>query len=296
MPADPSILTTRKRVAYFTSNLIIRTLLGAILLIPYRFRIPAMGWLVSRVIGPIAGYPQRIRNNLALVCPDLPESEIASLCHAVSDNAGRTLIEIYSGDDFIDRARNVEPEGPGLAALEAAQQSGRPVFIASAHFGNYNVVRAVLRLRGIDAGALYRRMANPYFNDHYVRAMKMTGETMFEQGRNGLRSMVRHLKSGGVVALLHDLYVFGGAPLTFFGKKANTSLVTAELALKYDALIIPTYVIREPNGLDFRLILRDPIPHSDPETMTQALNDDLETMVRANMSQWFWIHKRWKYV
>ncbi len=28
--------------------------------------------------------------------------------------------------------------------------------------------------------------------------------------------------------------------------------------------------------------------------MMQALNDDLETLVRAHMDQWFWIHRRWK--
>ncbi len=296
MPVDPSILTKQERLGFFTSNLVIRALLGAVLLIPYRLRIPAMGWLVSNVIGPPAGYRRRVRNNLSLVCPELSKDDVEGLCRAVSDNAGRTLIEIYSGNGFIDRAKDVTPDGPGFAALQAAQENGQAVFIASAHFGNYNVIRASLRQRGIDCGALYRRMANPYFDKHYVDAMKKTGEIMFEQGRNGLRSMVRHIRSGGVVALLHDLHVQGGAPLRFFGQTAHTSLVTAELALKHNALIIPAYVIRQPNGLDFKLVLHEPIPHSDPETMTQALNDDLEKMVRAHMNQWFWIHKRWKLV
>jgi len=294
MPADPSTLTRAERVQYFASNVLIRGLIGTVLLVPYRLRIPAMGWLMSRVIGPLAGASKRIRYNLNLVCPELSATEVSRICHEVSDNAGRTLIEIYSGDDFINRAKNTVPKGPGYAALQAARAAGQPVFIASAHFGNYNVLRVSLRERGVDAGAIYRRMANPYFNEHYVRAMKKTGETMFEQGRNGLRDMVKHLKSGGTVAILHDLYVHEGAPLTFFGKKADTSLVTCELALKYNALVIPTYAIREPNGLDFRILMNEPIPHSDPVTMTQALNDDLETVVRDNMGQWFWVHKRWK--
>lgn len=294
MPVDPSTLTTKERAQYYVSNVVIRGVLGAILLIPYRFRIPAMGWLMSRIIGPLAGANRRVRNNLKLVCPELSKDEVSHICRAVSDNAGRTLIEIYSGNDFVDRAKNVTPEGPGFAALQAARKAGQPVFIASAHFGNYNVLRVSLRARGTDAGAIYRRMANPYFNEHYLRAMRMTGETMFEQGPNGLREMVKHLKSGGTAAILHDIFVHEGAPLTFFGKRADTSLVTSELALKYNALIIPAYAVRLPNGLDFRITMHDPIPHSDPVTMTQALNDDLENVVRAHMGQWFWIHKRWK--
>ena len=73
-----------------------------------------------------------------------------------------------------------------------------------------------------------------------------------------------------------------------------TSTVTAELALKYGAEIIPFYAIRQPNGLDFRIELHAPIPHSDPMQMTQAMNDDLEEMIRTHMDQWFWIHRRWK--
>jgi KDO2-lipid IV(A) lauroyltransferase len=28
--------------------------------------------------------------------------------------------------------------------------------------------------------------------------------------------------------------------------------------------------------------------------MTQALNDSLEALVRGNLDQWLWIHRRWK--
>ena len=34
--------------------------------------------------------------------------------------------------------------------------------------------------------------------------------------------------------------------------------------------------------------------HGDPLVMTQALNDSLEAVVRQNIDQWFWIHRRWK--
>ena len=73
-----------------------------------------------------------------------------------------------------------------------------------------------------------------------------------------------------------------------------TSLVNAELALKYGAEMIPVYGIRKENGLDFEIVMQDPIPHTDPETMTQTVNDKLEELVRQHMGQWFWIHRRWK--
>ena len=38
----------------------------------------------------------------------------------------------------------------------------------------------------------------------------------------------------------------------------------------------------------------EPVAPAGPEAMMQALNDDLERVVRAHMDQWFWIHRRWK--
>jgi len=90
----------RRGPAEFASNLAIRALIGAALLVPYRYRVPMAGWVVSRLVAPLAGYSKRVRDNLAHVMPDLPQTEVRRLMRAVPDNAGRTLIEIYSGKDL----------------------------------------------------------------------------------------------------------------------------------------------------------------------------------------------------
>jgi len=283
-----------KRASQYFTNLFLRGLIGLALSLPYDTRVRLMGWLVERVVSPLAGYPKRIRNNLAHVMPDLPEAEIARLTRAVPNNAGRTLIELYSGQHFVDRAAQAPISGPGFEKLEAARLAGRPVILVTGHFGNYDVSRANLIAKGHNMGALYRRMSNPWFNAHYVASISKIGEPLFEQGRKGMTQMVRHIKAGGVLGILTDLHAHGGARLDFFGKPAITSLVTAELALKFDAALIPVYAIRQPDGLSFEIVVQDEIPHSDPETMTQAVNDGLEALVRENMHQWFWIHRRWK--
>jgi KDO2-lipid IV(A) lauroyltransferase len=293
MPADPSDLSFAARAGYFGANLFLRGVIGLAGLVPYRWRVPMMGWLVAR-LAPLAGFDKRVRDNLKLACPDLPEATVKHLCKAVPDNAGRTLIELYAGRPFQDRARAAPVTGPGLAALEQARAQGRPVILMTAHFGNYDAARANLISRGFQMGALYRRMANPYFNAHYLRTISAIGTPMFEQGRRGMIEMVRHLKGGGIIAIVGDLHTHGGRELQFFGQPAVTAIAPAEMALKYDAALIPVYAIRQPNGLDFEIVMHEPIPHSDPETMTQAINDGLEALVRDHMEQWFWIHRRWK--
>ena len=293
--STPDPLPPTARLRYFATNLALRGFFGVALALPYRWRVPLMGALASRVIAPLAGWRRRVRDNLRHVMPDLPKAEVARLTRAVPDNAGRTLIEIYSGAEFVERVKDAPIEGPGLAALEQARTEGRPVILVTAHFGNYDVARAALIARGHNMGALYRRMRNPYFNAHYVRSISAIGTPMFEQGRRGMVQLVKHLKDGGVLGILTDLYAYGAPALPFFGQPARTSLVTAELALKYDAVLIPTFSIRQENGLDFVVRLEEPIAHTDAEAMTRAVNERLETLVRNHMDQWFWIHRRWKH-
>ncbi|SEO67909.1 KDO2-lipid IV(A) lauroyltransferase [Salinihabitans flavidus] len=264
------------------------------LMIPYRARVRAFGWLTSRVIAPLAGHPQRIRANLAHAWPDLPESEVRRLCRDVPDNIGRTMIEIYSGEAFSRHiAATVTPRGPGMAALDAAQQAGRPVILVSGHFGNYDAVRVIVARRGYRIGGLYRPLNNPLFNAHYLRAMERIATPVFPRGRRGLAQMVKFLRAGNTIALLVDQY-YNGTVLEFFGKPAPSAISAAEMALKYDALLVPTYAIRQPDGLSFDVVVEEPVPPSDPVTMMQAVADSLEARVRAHPGQWLWVHRRWK--
>ena len=270
-------------------------IMGLARILPYDRRIPLMGWFFAHVLGPLAGWRQRIRDNLAMARPDLPAHEVRRLTRAVPANAGRSLAEIYSGAEFTDRIRMADPlTGPGLPALEQAAQAGRPVILAVAHFGNYDAMRAALSGRGWPVGALYRPMNNEAFNRHYIPAMRAIAEPMFPRGRSGLASMLRFLKGGGWMALGFDQYDGHCAELKFFGLPSKTVLTPAELAIRYDALIVPVAGIRQPDGLSFRVEVGAPIPHSDAATMMQALNDDLERLVRDHMEQWFWVHRRWK--
>ena len=278
----------------YIEDRLIRGLFWALLRLPYRWRVPFAGWAVSRIVAPLAGYRRRIRTNLAHILPDLAPAEVERIVRAVPDNVGRTLIEIYSGPEFIARAVSHPLTGPGVAALEAAHEAGRPVILVTGHFGNYDASRAALIARGYRVGALYNPMKNRYFNAHYVRAISRIGTPLFPRGKKGLADMVRHLRSGGMLGLLVDQSMSHGAPLTFFGKTALTALSAAELALKYDALVIPTYAVRQADGLSFEITVEAPIAEDTPAVMTQALNDSLETIVRHNLDQWFWIHRRWK--
>jgi KDO2-lipid IV(A) lauroyltransferase len=267
---------------------------GVLRVLPYEKRIAAFGWLGRHVIAPLAGMRARIRANLAHVWPELPPAQVRALTRLVPDNMARTLAEIFTGAPFIARARASPVEGPGLAALDAAHAEGRPVVLVTAHLGNYDAVRAYLLGRGFAVGGFYMPMTNPAFNRRYVRAISGIGTPVFARDRDGMAQMLRFLRKGGMVGMVADHYMKHGVLMDFMGKTARTSLAVAEIALKYQALMVPVYGIRQPDGVSFVVRIEDPIPHTDPETMTRALHISTEAQIIAHPEQWMWTHKRWR--
>ena len=287
-------LRTTERMRYALEFLLVKIIFSAVNLLPFRSRRSLMGSVFAFVIAPVAGYRTRIRNNLDLIWPQLDQDRKAALAVDTAKNIGRTVCEILSPMDLLDLARQTEITGAGLGALEEARKTGQPAIIVSGHFGNYDLVRASLIHHGFNVGALYRRMNNPYFQDFYIDKISQTGTPLFERGRPGLSQMVKHLKGGGTVAALIDVRARNGESIPFLGKPARISPSMAELALRYNAILIPFFGTRLSDSQGFTAVLDAPIPHTDPKTMTRALTYALERRVCSNPEQWFWIHNLWR--
>lgn len=291
MPVSPAPdqPTLRHRIEDMATAAIIR----GVRLLPYRKRLAAMSWIFRRILGPLA-LNRRVRENLALVLPDLTPAEVRAICTGVADNFGRSFIELHSGTEFARFAATLPIGGPGLAALDQAHAQGRPVVLVSAHFGNYDAWRAGLTARGFKVGGLYMPMTNPLANRRYVDTIESIAAPLFPRGPEGMTDMLRFLKSGGMLGLLGDHYMARGELVPFLGKPAWTATSAAKMALKYNALLVPLYATRNADGITFTIEVEAPIPHSDALTMTQALNDSASARVRAHPGQWFWLHRRWK--
>ncbi|MGR3507119.1 MAG: lysophospholipid acyltransferase family protein [Paracoccaceae bacterium] len=269
-------------------------LLGLLNLMPYRLRVQLGSWVFARVIAPRAGYRSRVQENLTLIYPDMAEKDCTRIGAATLRNIGRMVIELLSPKGLQKKALAAPVSGPGWDAMLEARQNNRPVILVSGHFGNYDVIRAGTIARGFRVGGIYRALNNPYFNRYYLRNISTIGTPLFERGRRGLGEMVRFLRQGGTVAMLIDQHMSKGEPLAFMGQTALTALSAAEMALKYNALLVPCYGIRRADGLCFDAVFEEPVPHTTAVEMTQKLNDSLQARIEDNIDQWFWIHRRWK--
>ncbi len=290
----PQAKAPKGTLPQYLSDVIIRGLISFCRVVPFSLRGELMGQILKSIIAPFIGYKKRAIDNLSYIYPQMAGAEKTRIANAVAVNAGRTFIENYDILTLKQKLKNCDIKGEGLAALETAQASGKPVLFVTGHFGNFEAPRAALVAKGYQIGGLYRPMSNPYFNDHYAQNMHLLSGPVFEQGRRGTMGLLRHLKTGGMGVLLFDIYDSRGAQITFLGKPAPTVTSAAEIALKTGAVLIPMFGLRREDSRLFDIILQTPIAHTSALEMTMEMTKQLEQMVKDHPEQWFWIHRRWK--
>ena len=278
----------------FRTYLTLKLLEFFLRIFPYKMRISFGGKIMRKIVAPRTDLIDRVEKNLKKIFPDLSNGERDKITNGVIDNFGRFYFEFFSSKEFIKRSANFHLSGKGVLPFKQAASEKKPIIVLSGHFGNYEAVRSHLKLLGYEIAGVYRPMNNQYFNTIYIRTMKNYGQPVFPTSLQGTREIVKHLQGGNIVALLNDQYTSDSLPMPFLGKQANTSHIFAKIAMRYKALVVPAFGIRQSNGLDFKVVLDLPIEHTDPIQMAQEFNNRLGELVKQHVDQWFWIHRRWK--
>ena len=235
----------------------------------------------------------RFDREVLRVFPDMMRAQRAVLRREMGRNMGRTLFEILHSAEFQSRPDRFHVSGPGLQALEQAHAAGKGAIVVSGHFGQWDAVRAVLKARGMETGAVYRKQKNRFYQRGFLAGIEQGGRPVIATGRSGTLDLVRHLRRGGFLAIMLDEKHSEGAALPFLGLPALTSTAPAALALKYGLPLVPAYGTRRPDGSEFDVEFEAPIPHSDALTMTAAVNDSLSARILQNPGQWYWLLRRW---
>ncbi len=282
-------LTTLKFLVQF---LPIWLLLNGARVFPFPVRVRLFGAVLAAVATLVPPARRRAERNLALAFPDMSRGELRRTSIAVARNVGSTLCEILNNDLLAVEARKAEVSGPGLEVLKQAKAEGRGAIVISAHYGQWEAIRHVLMQEGMETGAVYKPNTNPFYERIFLTAIRKGGEPVVESGAAGMVQAIRHIKKGGFFAILPDQRFRKGTPLPFFGHPAWTSLVPADLALKYDIPLVPAYATRHRDGT-IGIEFEAPIPHSTAAEMMQESLKGLEARIRAHPEQWYWYHNRW---
>ena len=255
-------------------------------------------FISAKVIGFIIRntpkYKKRVMKNLDLIYPKMSDLEKNNFLKKFSQNLGSTFSEFLFNEEY-HKYQNIKFQNNSkITEILEASKINRPVLIVSGHIGPWEAVRALLRRNGIETAAIYRKSKNVFYQPYHHKTIEAGGKPIFQVGRRGTSAMIKFLKKGGVVCMMIDQAVSEGKYIDFMGIPAKTSFAIANIAIKYDALIIPAYAIRKKENEPIQVIIEPSLNTSDPFKIIEKLNKSLENIIREYPSQWYWVHNRWK--
>ncbi len=137
-------------------------------------------------------------------------------------------------------------------------------------------------------------------SDFTHRLRSQHGHKYRTTGYRALKETIRHIKQGGIVAILLDRDVGGtGAPMQLCGAETRIPLGGISLALRTDSYLIPAWAWRIP-GYRFRIRIGPPLEpvrsgnfDEDVRTNAQRLLDLFEEHLRSDPGQWAVLEEIW---
>ncbi|MCB1042388.1 MAG: lysophospholipid acyltransferase family protein [Acidobacteria bacterium] len=186
--------------------------------------------------------------------------------------------------------------------FEQALAKGHGAILCTAHYGNWEIMNAVLGLQKVPMSVMARPIDNPLVHVHLERIRGATGNRIIYKHKS-VRKILAALAENRVVGIVNDQNVHdrNRIMIPFFGHMAATTPTPAAIAYKTGAPIITGYSV--PNGdgtyeLRYHPELIEANPNADKleeiDRISRLLNERLEAQIRDVPHPWFWVHKRFK--
>ena len=213
------------------------------------------------------------------------------------NNYGRVFSEYMFIKDFRIGKLSDKIEIVGKEYLDEIKNSNNQVVFISGHFSNFELMAMSIEKSGIQLSAIYRPLNNIFLNIIMERIRnKFICKNQIKKGLGGLKKLINFKNKNYSTALMIDQRVSEGILSNLFNTKALTTTIPAQLVKKYNIPIVPVYIERV-RGINFKLVIKEPIVFSKEDTIqsiTNHLNQILEKMILKRPEQWIWSHNRWK--
>ncbi len=256
-----------------------------------------LGWLSARLLRSRAHI---VRTNLALCFPGLDEPQRQAMLARhfrllAQSMIDRGLIWFGSPERILETIRI-----NGLDHLDALLKAKRRIILLAPHFIGLDAAATRLTLFLKESATLYTPQSNADV-DTIVREGRGRFNTVhLISRRDGVRGLIRQLRAGVPVYYLPDMDfgLDGAAFVPFFGIQAATLLTTAQIAKNWDAAVVP--IVSRLNAetgqyqVDVLPALEDFPGDQTLEEATARINGLIESWIRPDPAQYYWVHRRFK--
>jgi KDO2-lipid IV(A) lauroyltransferase len=261
-----------------------------------------LGEIIGKYFGPLFRKKTIAKKNILIAFPDLNEKSINEMIERMWKNIGRIFGEYIHINKFsiIDQ-KKIKIVFANKNNFELLKKNNKPVVFFSGHFANFELMAKCLQELGFNIGAIYRPLNNIFLNPimEFIRK-KYICPIQIEKGSNGTKKLIKHISTNGPLALMIDQRLSSSIRVPFFNQPASTTTTPAQLAIKYDALLIPVFLKRL-EKTNFEFFIEEPLIinrtsdyDKDIFNITQIMNKKIEEFIKKDPAHWLWSHDRWK--
>lgn len=279
---------------------------------PARIACRLVSWLPHRLLlaigaglGVLAGAlgirRKVARDNLARAFPDLDEAGRESILRRFYRHLGLLIVEFLRAPYLHPATAEELVEVEGWERFEAAFAEGKGAIIATAHYGNFELLGSFFARKGQPITAITKKLSRNFLNAFWLDQRKRAG--LREVPDSGsIRDILAVLRAKEILAIMIDQNMIPRRAVfaPFFGHLAATTPGPAVFAERTDAPVFLVLMHRLPRGRH-RVTIEGPIPFertgdraADVLAFTARLNAECERHVRAEPELWYWVHRRWK--
>jgi len=256
-----------------------------------------LGWVAWRVF--------RIRrrvvlDNISRSFPGADASAVDAIAVESYKQYGMALMEFAAFRRLSRRKLFGMVDIEGLENFDAALAHGAGAILFTGHFGNWELLGAVVAGCGYPLHVTDTNHSNKLVHK-IISGLRIRQGMKIIAPSEPLTRITGLLSANKFVAYLADQDARrDGIFVDFFGRPASTVRGPALCSVRKGCPIVPTFLIRE--GHDrHRAVFERPL-WPDPRLkgreaiheLTQRFTRLLETYVRENPGQYFWMHRRWK--
>jgi len=261
-----------------------------------------LGEIIGKYFGPLFRKKTIAKKNILIAFPDLNEESINEMIDRMWKNIGRIFGEYIHISKFsITDERKKKIVFANKNNIEILKKNNKPLVFFSGHFANFELMAKCLQELGFNIGAIYRPLNNIFLNPimEFIRK-KYICPIQIEKGSNGTKKLIKHISNNNPLALMVDQRLSSSIRVPFFDQPATTTITPAQLAIKYDALLVPVFLKRL-EKTNFEFFIEEPLITNrtndydkDIFNITQIMNIKIEEFIKRDSAHWLWSHDRWK--
>ncbi|MEY4096754.1 MAG: hypothetical protein RLZZ102_438 [Pseudomonadota bacterium] len=261
-----------------------------------------LGEIIGKYFGPLFRKKIIAKRNILIAFPNFNEKSINEMIDRMWKNIGRIFGEYIHINKFsiIDNSKK-KIVFTNRDDAEILKKNNKPIVFFSGHFANFELMAKCLQELGFDIGAIYRPLNNIFLNPimEFIRK-KYICPIQIEKGSNGTKKLIKHISNNNPLALMVDQRLSSSIRVPFFDQPATTTITPAQLAIKYDALLVPVFLKRL-EKTNFEFFIEEPLITNrtndydkDIFNITQIMNKKIEEFIKRDPAHWLWSHDRWK--